>query len=171
MSTGTVKRNFLGIPVEGEIHEQRRTPQKPLAELEPLIRALLDDEEIVAFGWHQYTPYFNDGDNCVFSVYTPWFRTTADTGEGSEDDDGNDLEVSSYHEHPTLGGRDYDAPKDADDERPYKGPDEARWRRCLAFSEALDSEAFDIVLLEAFGDHCEVTVTRDGITVDEYSHD
>jgi hypothetical protein len=171
MSTDTVKRNFLGIPIEGEIQTNRRSPQKPLAELEPLIRALLDDEEIVSFGWHQYTPYFNDGETCVFSVYTPWFRTAADTGEGSSDDDGNELEVSDWHEHPTLGGRDWDAPKGADDERPYKGSNEARWRRCLAFTNALDSDAFDDVLQEAFGDHCEITVTRDGITVEGYSHD
>jgi hypothetical protein len=130
----------------------------------------------VEFGWTQYTPYFNDGDPCVFRVGTPWFRTTADAASDEDDDydeDDTDRLTVDYGSHPTLGSR----------ERPwnpqtreygvgrYEGEHEASYDRCLALSEAVDSSAFDHVLLDAFGDHCSVTVKRDGITVDEYSHD
>lgn len=27
---------------------------------------------IESIGWRQYTPYFNDGEECVFRVYTSW---------------------------------------------------------------------------------------------------
>ena len=28
--------------------------------------------KVESFGWNQYTPYFNDGDTCTFSVNTDW---------------------------------------------------------------------------------------------------
>lgn len=44
--------SFLGIPVEGDItHGDKRTEQRPLSELEPLIRAVLGDDYIHSFGW------------------------------------------------------------------------------------------------------------------------
>lgn len=53
----------------------------------------------------------------------------------------------------------------------YKGLDQARLERCLALDKAIESGAFDDVLIEAFGDHAEVTVKKDGISVEFYSHD
>jgi hypothetical protein len=48
----TTKTNFLGIPVAGDINKgDKRTPQKPLSELEPLIRAVIDDPTIKAIGF------------------------------------------------------------------------------------------------------------------------
>jgi hypothetical protein len=170
--------NFLGIPVEGDIqHPDKKTPQRPLSELEPLLRAVLDDPTIDSFGWTQYTPYFNDGDPCVFHVGEPWFRTKgdpavkADSNDEDEDyDEDDDEEHGVGYGHPTLGNRDFDYVNGARVEKPYVGPDEARYDRCVALAEAVDSGAFDDVLLESFGDHCRVKVTSAGITVDEYSH-
>lgn len=169
----TTTRNFLGIPVEGDINEgSKKATQRPLSELEPIIRAILADELIVEFGWTQYTPYFNDGDPCIFRVGTPWFRTTADAAGSDDEDDTEGLTVD-YGSHPGLGRREhrYNRETQAYETSEYEGQHEASYDRCVAFSEALDSDAFDNVLLEAFGDHCSVIVKRDGITVDEYSHD
>ena len=30
--------------------------------------------ELESFGWSQYTPYFNDGDTCVFSANTNYIK-------------------------------------------------------------------------------------------------
>lgn len=177
--------NFLGIPVEGDITKpDRRTPQRPLAELEPLIQAVLADDTIDSFGWTQYTPYFNDGEPCTFSVGEPWFRTTADAKpaqdpdsddyDPDEDEDEDDSYSVGYGNHPTLGKRDYDYVGSRGRERVYRGyegPDEARHDRCLALHTAIDSGAYDDVLLEAFGDHARITIRKDKIVVDEYSHD
>lgn len=174
----TTTRNFLGIPVEGDIDEgSKKVDQRPLSELEPIIRALLDDELIVEFGWTQYTPYFNDGDPCVFRVGTPWFRTTEDAGQDEDDEeDGEDLTESlsvAYGEHPTLGERErrWNSTTREYETVGYKGNHEATHGLCVAYSDALDSNAFDDVLLDAFGDHCSVVVRRDGITVETYEHD
>lgn len=176
MSTETERRSFLGITVEGAIkYNKPQITQKPLSELEPLIRAVLADEFFASFGWHQYTPYFNDGEPCVFRVGEPWFRTVedirrADSGEHFDYDVEDDYTYNiGYSAHPTLGGRDRDwQTREVQD---YVGEHETLYDACVALASAIESGAFESVLLEAFGDHAEITVTRDGITVDSYEHD
>ncbi|MEU5945042.1 hypothetical protein ABZ793_05705 [Micromonospora sp. NPDC047465] len=154
--------SFLGIPVEGEITQGHRVPQRPLEELRPLLRALLDDEAVTEFGWRQFTPYFNDGEPCVFGVQDVWVRTTADGPQADPDD----LCVGEYADrHPSLGGW-ASSRRDT-----YRGHDEARYLRAYAFAEALEQGGFDDVLLETFGDHADVIVRRAGIQVQYYEHD
>lgn len=182
----TAANNFLGIPIDGDITKgDRRAAQRPLADLEPLIRAVLADDYINSFGWTQYTPYFNDGDPCVFSVGEPWFRTvddvkgkTAGTDDDDEDYDSDDYSFGiGYGGHPTLGKQDYkwDNSHDWENRRKiygsYEGHHQSSFMVCSALADALNSGAFEDVLLEAFGDHARVTVRKDRISVDEYSHD
>ncbi|RCH70525.1 hypothetical protein DT019_03275 [Streptomyces sp. SDr-06] len=160
-------RNFLGIPVEGDYTAgSTRTEQKPIEELQPILQAVLDDPTIIEFGWRQYTPYFNDGDPCEFSVYGTWVRTAED----ADTDDEYELEVDS---HRSLGKRPYRKDPETGEYGflPYEGPDEARYDRCRALSGAVEGGHFETVLLDAFGDHATITVRRDGIHVDFYEHD
>ncbi|BBC35232.1 hypothetical protein SGFS_065260 [Streptomyces graminofaciens] len=162
----TTQQNFLGIPVQGDITRgSDRVEQKPIEELQPILQAVLDDPTIVEFGWRQYTPYFNDGEPCTFSAHGTWVRTTAD-----EDADEDELEMWG---HRTLGKvtghRDASTGEWVTD--PYEGPDEARYLRCKELEKAVEGGAFEVVLLEAFGDHAEITVRRDGIQIEFYSHD
>jgi hypothetical protein len=171
----TTATNFLGMPVSGEITQgSARTEQKPIEELAPLFQALLDDPTIVEFGWSQYTPYFNDGEVCEFSVHYLWVRTTAEA-DGVADKYGEPY-VPGYeldvNYHPSLGKVKYDYNKEGHYVPvAYEGPDEDRYNRCQDLSRALQSGAFDNVLLEHFGDHAMVTVRNDGIEVEFYSHD
>lgn len=199
MTTTDQHRNFLGIPIEGDITRgERRVAQRPLSDLAPLIRAVLDDPTMHSFGWTQYTPYFNDGDACIFSVGEPWFKTVDDArkagqldeneegyawlgkehGEGEDDEEDDDTDyddldsftLTTYGDgHPSLGKR--EGTGWAAEPGAYVGPDEARYDRVYALNTAINSGAFEDVFLEAFGDHCSVVVTATGITVDEYSHD
>ncbi|MFE3202188.1 hypothetical protein [Embleya sp. NPDC059237] len=160
-------RSFLGLPVKGDIIRGRnRVDQRPLEELQPLLQAVLDDPTIVEFGWRQYTPYFNDGEPCEFSAHAPWFRTDTD------DEDASTWDLEMY-DHPSLG----DQPRSWDNatrtyvDRPYEGPDEARYRRCHDLASAIENTAFENVLLQAFGDHAEITVRKDGIEVETYEHE
>lgn len=172
----TTDTNFLGMPVSGDITQgSSRTEQKPLEELAPLFQALVDDPTIVEFGWRQYTPYFNDGDSCEFSVYGTWVRTTAEQkleDSGTEEFSIYDLEVDY---HPSLGkvnGHwEGEWPNRYFVKDSYEGPDEERYNRCQALDGALQSGAFDSVLLDTFGDHALITVRPAGIEVEEYSHD
>lgn len=179
----TTTQSFLGIPVDGDIiRADTKVPQRPIEDLAPMLQAVLDDGGIAQFGWTQYTPYFNDGDPCIFGVHSLWVARHEDVPAESlpADDeasfDKEDLDVSygsrlgSYE-----GGQWVDDPEDPNRRMRvgahYEGPDEARYIRCKALSDAIDSGAFDEVLLAAFGDHAEVTVKRDGIAVEFYEHD
>lgn len=166
----TTQKNFLGIPVEGDITPgATRVEQKPIEELQPILQAVLDDPTITEFGWRQYTPYFNDGDPCEFSAHGLWVRTTDD-----KDADEDELEMWG---HRTLGKvtttwvDDPTTNRRVPESETYEGPDRARYDRCKALEKAVEGGAFEVVLLEAFGDHAEVTVRRDGIEVEFYSHD
>lgn len=186
--------NFLGIPVIGNIqHADKRVPQRPLEELAPLMQALLDEPTIASFSWTQYTPYFNDGDPCIFHVIEALAVTLTDdesvtpcpgctrplspasyecgyceTENPAYDPDYDDDGSAGVERNSALGHRNRSW---EDDPGVYTGPDEARYDRCLALERALGSGAFDDVVLEHFGDHCTVTVRRDGISISEYSHD
>jgi hypothetical protein len=83
-------RLFLGLPVIGQDadYDIRYTLPRPLAELAPLFRAVLDDEGVAEFGWTQADPDDDPFDDYVRNV---WFRTAADA-EGHPLDD-----------HPTIG--------------------------------------------------------------------
>jgi hypothetical protein len=172
MTTDT-KRNFLGMPVSGDITEgSTRVEQKPIEELAPLFQALLDDPTIVEFGWRQYTPYFNDGDTCEFGIYGVWVRTTADVDVEEDDEyyDSCDLDVD-YHR--SLGKVEREWYREACkyvNER-YVGPDEDRYNRVQALARAVESGAYENALLDAFGDHALVAVRKTGIEVEYYSHD
>jgi hypothetical protein len=166
-TAGAGRRSFLGVPVEGDVPLGRPRPvQRPLSDLEPVLRTILADQDIVAFGWTQYTPYYNDGERCEFGVNAPWFRTTVDA---ENDEDLEDLELSI---HPTLAPHRYDhrvpgrfVPVERDAETV------ARYARCQALADALATGEFDDVLLDAFGDHAHIRISPSGITVDEYEHD
>lgn len=159
--------NFLGIPVSGDITKgSTRVAQRPINDLQPILQNVLNDSTIAEFGWHQYTPYFNDGDPCEFGVYTFWVRTTEDYDEELDD---YELEV---YGHPSLGGRKMTrSDAGAWVQGPYEGPDEARYDRVRELDRAIQGGEFEHVLLDSFGDHARITVRRDGVTVDYYEHD
>lgn len=173
MSSGI---NFLGIPVEGDINQVRRShfTQRPAEELGPLIQAVFADDTVKAVRWRQYTPYFNDGDACTFSVYGLWVRTDAD----QDVDDEYELELDGTHN--SLGDEPHvKVPADGIgatngwkwEKGPYQGPDKARYDRCHALRHAIEGGAFEHVLLDAFGDHAAITVRKTGIEVEFYNHD
>ncbi|MGD6750289.1 hypothetical protein [Streptomyces sp. BH105] len=179
--TKTDRKNFLGIPITGEIAEgSTRVEQISQEEFAALVKPLLDHDNVHTFGWRQYTPYFNDGDVCEFGAHG-FYLVTKDDIERYEDLKENDPYMveevfeMTYAEHPTLGGR----PHDWEGEWPnrelvygaYEGPDEALWNAGRELAGTIDSGKADAVLLGLFGDHCSVQVTKDKIEIEGYSHD
>jgi hypothetical protein len=165
----TDSKEFLGLPVQGDVNNwNTRRTQRTIEEFAPSLQAVLDDPTIIEFGWEQYTPHFNDGDACIFSVHYPiWFRTTAD----KDVDDLYSLDIDENH--PSLGKMSYtyDAHTHKRIGKTYEGPDEARFNRCSELQTALLSGEFDDVLQNAFGDHAEITVRKDYISIESCSHD
>jgi hypothetical protein len=128
---------------------------------------------IKAVVWTQYTPYFNDGDECIFSVNAPTFTNA----------EGDDLEdVTAWGEYDgdnesvwaaeNLGwvldrGRKYHE-KEAALIEASGGID---MKSVDAFSAMLQSTEMEPVMLAMFENHVKVTATAQGFDVSEYDHD
>lgn len=115
--------------------------------------------EIKALRWNQYTPYFNDGDACVFSLGDVWYLNREPEKE--------DFEINPWDENgePGTGWMDGGGSN--------KSP-KALKQRFSAFANKLDK--LGDMLESVFGDHIEVFVYRDkaGVLktkVSEYDHD
>jgi hypothetical protein len=129
---------------------------------------------INAVKWEQMVPYFNDGDECVFSVHTPTFTNA--TGEdlesvmfyGEYDGDNDDIWAVDNMKYVLNSGRDY---YESDKRKILAGP-AVDVESCDLFSSMIQSSEFEPVLQQMFGSHARVTITRDGIDAEEYfNHD
>lgn len=126
--------------------------RKEAAEMvKPLLMEFIKaNPQVTAIKWTQYTPYFNDGDACVFRVQDPEFFF-----------DGMDHDEDEGHGAWWLG-------REGCDVLPEKASQETR-TACIALAKALGE--INEALEELFGDHVQVIVTKDGVSVDEYEHD
>lgn len=109
--------------------------------------------KLESWKWHQYTPYFNDGDSCEFVVNKDCLALTFNGKEFEE------------IENSTWGDNDY-AKKYKAKARAEEGLKEA-FSHIKEMMDALDDEDFK----QMFGDHMKVTVTKSGATQEEYDHE
>jgi hypothetical protein len=122
-----------------------------------------DHPKVNSFGWHQFTPYFNDGDTCTFSVNTDYIYIN---GESVDESDWiNETKITNYgtwnREKRQYEGR-TEVPNFNYDKELVAACDEIR-----EFLSNFDNDFF----MSQFGDHAEITITSEGVSVDEYEHD
>ncbi len=143
------EQQVLRVKFQADAQAMFKESLKSFFELNPGINALR---------WTQYTPYFNDGDACVFGVNDVYFTNA----KGNQLDD-----ISRWGE--------------------YEGNDEGVWSEnyykyfadkpgvnvesCEFLSGMISSSEMQDIMKQMFGDHVCVTVTREGIDVEEYDHD
>lgn len=124
--------------------------------------------EAKAFAWTQYTPYFNDGDECLFSVntYNTCVFETEDISEEWVQARNDDLGYAFE-----LYGRTDGYGKDSDYFKKYYG-NIPEWK--LAAGVAVNGLIQAIpegTMRDMFGDHIKVIVTPDDILVEDFAHD
>lgn len=133
------------------------------AALKEAFKELFDKHpRLASVEWVQYTPYFNDGDPCYFSVHD--FDATLQVPEGSEEDEDEDEDSEDdelYDDSYSYGDKLYTMSKSEDEEVKKIAEDVGE----------LNSNIPDDVLEHVFGDHARIIATREGFDVDEYSHD
>jgi hypothetical protein len=101
---------------------------------------------VTAIGWLQYTPYFNDGESCEFSVREPYLTTKKDLDFES---------VSSLDDEEETGFLDSYSLKGQGKEALFR------------LARSMNDDIFET----AFGDHVMVIATPAGFHVSEYDHD
>lgn len=133
------------IAAKENIAKQKKELQSHLSSIfEKHSKTLFADHPIiVSFGWAQYTPYFNDGEECVFGTHA---------------------------EYPDMNGcQEGYLDKEYREELGEDGV--IRWdnayKAVKLFLGYFDREDYR----EMFGDHVSVLVTRDGVTVEHYEHE
>lgn len=165
--TVTDSRNFLGIPIEGDItYGAMPAEQYPKEQLAPLLSDLLNAPGVEAVRWVGYTPYFNDGEPCVFGVSGVRVLLSDQAVEelNTEYEDG----YLTKYDDALSGGRHYDRETG---EFVQDTPPHPIYEVYESFRRAVEGGHFDHALLELFGDHAQVTVTREKIEVEFYDHD
>lgn len=128
--------------------------------------------KIHMFSWVQYTPYFNDGEPCEFGVHEAYMLTKSGHHAWVNESEGY-YDLESYVPLEV----DWDSYKASD----YKNKtyvlteyaDEMTVEEVTAAKKDLDAimSLPEEVFQALFDDHVKVTVTKDGIDTDEFSHD
>ena len=126
--------------------------------------------------WNQYTPYFNDGEECVFNVHEPNF-TNCPLDEKDDinkwgEYDGDNEEVwcianpswimsspSKYYDKEKASLNSLAEAKQIDIDSMEK------------FNSMMQSPEMEDVFRAMFGDHVTVIATREGFDVEELEHD
>lgn len=144
---------------EKMLEEMRTMQQEVFAEV--MGGVFEQNPALVSFSWTQYTPYFNDGEPCVFGVNSDYLGVVltepfTDFTENSSSWYGNETENEDGH-------------YEYEDGLPtYYSESAKEIQANISNSIRLFDES---ELQSMFGDGVRVTVTKDGVTVDDYDHD
>lgn len=116
-----------------------------------------------SFGWSQYTPYFNDGDTCVFNVNIDYLYINGQSVDDSEWI--NKKNITKYGEwnreqKQYIGREEEDNPN-------YDQELVDIYEEISSFLSNFDNDFY----MSKFGDHVEITITSTGIDVFECEHD
>lgn len=119
-------------------------------------RIFTENPRLKCISWTQYTPYFNDGDPCIFrkndfsfSSFVPEETYYDEVEEGGFYEDC----ISEYyikHNEMPLG---------------------INWMNLVEFDKVCSSSEIVEVFHELFGDHAWIKATIDGFDVEDYDHD
>lgn len=164
-----------------ELEEKRKEFMKELQQdFVPITKEFFNEVPLVqAVVWTQYTPYFNDGDECVFSVHEPNFVVSGfdpdelESPYEYEDDEkyrtlstGNWIEdIARYREYKNADWAKSSIEKLEQNIKDYPGYD----AKITAFADFLQSN--EELLNDLYGDHVAVYLTEDNVVVEEYDHD
>ena len=148
--------------------------------------------KVQAVVWSQYTPYFNDGDECVFRINEPHFIVDGfdvddlkDPYEYEDDDEYKTLECVGFG-HMSLEDqllkykKELNQPNVSDWAKGYYLKYIARLenqfeefpgydKKISAFVKMLNDN--EDVLQEVYGDHVAVYLTPEKVIIEDYSHD
>lgn len=146
--------------------------------------------KVQAVVWSQYTPYFNDGDECVFSINDPHFIVDGfdvddlkDPYEYEDDDVCKTLDYVGYQtlEENIIHYKNELAKPHASDWAKgyypkYIAQVEKQIEEFPGYSDKISAfvkllNGNQDVLQEVYGDHVAIYLTPEKVIVEEYSHD
>jgi hypothetical protein len=147
---------------------KKQFSEKAQAALKSEFRSFFEKHpEVTAVTWTQYTPYFNDGSECEFSVNDPVF-CEGDARPDCGDEDGDIL----YRIHKETEGYDdysHRPSKPVPASRGKNAADRKLQKDCKELSSLI--MGLEDQMKDMFGDHVKVIATRNGFDIEEYEHE
>lgn len=157
--------------------ELKKAEKSAAKDIMSLLKVLMSENPLlVGMRWNQYTPSFNDGDACEFGVHGPEFKFAESVNPQESNDVDDEDEEETESDALWVDGGEYG---DIDDEWFDKKSDILNHREIAALKKTVKeaSRVFDQLaamedeLQRTFGDGQQITVTAEGVEVDDYYHD
>ena len=146
-------------PIVGEVgyYSEELPEQRSVAEFEALLDAVWESG-VTSVRWNQYTPYFNDGEPCVFGSDLNAYTIEA-LPEREEGEEFLDFEEDEYDDDTSW--------------RPVWRIEESMPERDAinALKQAINGNEFYNVLIKNFGDPATVIATPDEFRVEFFEHE
>ena len=162
----------VSLPIEGDVinTSYSKASQRPVEDLEALFQKAWDNG-VTALVWTQYTPFFNDGDVCVFGASGEVYSNVELSADDIEDASPYDTEDDNvWSEIEYKPGYEWDRlSHDFKKIRNYKAP--TGMFEAVDALQAINSGAFDDVLRNNFGEHAKVVATPEKFYVQYYDHE
>jgi hypothetical protein len=119
--------------------------------------------KLESFGWSQYTPYFNDGDTCIFSVNTDYISINDECVDDADwSSKVNIISWGTWNRELRVYEGKVEEPNPKYDNELSSASSEIS-----NFLGGFDNDFY----LAKFGDHAEITVTKNGVDISDYEHD
>jgi hypothetical protein len=116
-----------------------------------------------SFGWTQYTPYFNDGETCVFYANTDYISVNDEYVDDAKwASEVNVLNCGNWNRELKLFEDRVEEPNPNYDPVLTEASNEI-----TNFLGNFDNGFY----LSKFGDHASITVSKDGVDISDYDHD
>jgi hypothetical protein len=161
---------ILGRPITGEVTPTReaQSEQWGAEKFLELLDELLAEPTVEAVRWRQYTPFFNDGEACIFSIRS--FQVKLVSGDAQPGCTGVDDEDEDDDESPDWLDE-YDVRRYNREAGRYEiKPEFGRVGEKLVGLDQSSSH-FEDFLGETFGDHATITATKAGFDIVGYDHE
>lgn len=165
---------FFDKPIQGDISHYTDSPgeQHDPSDLIDALDYLLALEEVAAVRWNQYTPYFNDGEACVFGANSPEVLLTVEVEADEDDEDYDETHWRSAYDlyEYEYGEGDSWEERRANMKYEIKGVNTAVVQNRLTALEK-EMEYHEVILSDKFGDPAEVIYDGEKFVVEHYDHD
>ncbi len=149
-------------------NELKKAEKSATKDIMNLLKDLMVGNPLIAgVRWNQYTPHFNDGEECVFSVQDPEFKFNLGAPVGEDDNNENGHDEGWYDEWQ-INDKFFEKRSDVLN---YKQVEECK--KAVKSIQAVFNKIREMedTMKSMFGDHIQVTVTADGVETEEYDHD
>ena len=152
--------------IRSDLKKAEKTASKEIMDI--LKKMMTDNPLITGVMWQQYTPSFNDGEPCVFTINGPFIKFDDKVSRaGDKDTEDDESEMAKGY---------LDSSYEIDDDFFDNAADIFNFKEIKALKATVKDvhkvhehlEAMDACLQEMFGNGVQVFVTKDGVETEDY---